>query len=115
MQHLSTSSPSASIRFGINWLLGLWLGFYRVVILHIITHRNKLAASRSFLAFSNCLFMMVANGRAIVCLFAGQYVQVCTTKYIFKLGRNKFDRTNAILVSAGRGGWQPFRGQGTEA
>jgi hypothetical protein len=106
MQHLSTSSPSASIRFGINWLLGLWLGFYRVVILHIITHRNKLAASRSFLAFSNCLFMMVAIGQKIVCLIAGQYVQLCTTKHIFWLGKNKFVRRTAILKQAEPEGWQ---------
>jgi hypothetical protein len=52
--------------------------------------RNKLAASRPFRALSNCLFGMAAYGRTIVCLIAGQYVQACTTKYIFWLGKNKF-------------------------
>jgi hypothetical protein len=113
MRHLHTSGTQTTIRLGLNRLNCLWLDFYRIVIQYITPPRNKLAASRPFRALSNCLFGMAAYGRTIVCLIAGQYVQACTTKYIFKIGKNRFDRITAILVSAGRGGWQPFRGQGT--
>jgi hypothetical protein len=44
-------------------------------------------------------------------LFSRQYVHCCTTKYIFWLGKNKFDRTTAILAGAGHGGWQPQKGK----
>ncbi len=37
-------------------------------------------------------------------LFERQCVPYCTTKYIFWLGKNKFDRSNAILVGAKRRG-----------
>jgi hypothetical protein len=37
-------------------------------------------------------------------LYCNQFVPCCTTKYVFKLGKNKFDRTNAILVGALRRG-----------
>jgi hypothetical protein len=105
MQHLSTSSPLATIRLGLNRLICLWLDSYRVVIQYITPPYNNQLLNKQVCLLGSLLFLIAAYGRAIVCLFTGQYVPCCTNKYIFWLGKNKFDRRNAILAGTGhRGG-----------
>jgi hypothetical protein len=114
MQYLHTSGPPASILFSINSLICLWLLSYiayNQTITPPLKYKHTPIGPIWFL--KDFMDAVVCYGLSITNLLATNYVQACTTKYIFWLGKNKVDRTNAILVSAGRGGWQPFRGQGT--
>jgi hypothetical protein len=102
MQHFHLSSPQAPIHNNPNRLICLLCLLYVSDNLLYTPLKYKsvpivpICLIKKFIGAAACYGLLITN------LLATNYVQVCTTKYIFWLGKNKFDRTTAILVSAGR-------------
>ncbi len=99
-------SPDLHRHNAISFLKSFVIGLY-IAVLQLFTPPQLLLRAASYTkasVSSRALFAGNQNEH----LFGQKYVQDCTTKSIFKLGKNKFDRSTAIRAGAGHGGWQPL-------